>query len=254
MKRRLNFTGRTKIDSDQIEIRITEPNALGQPATFSAQFNLDEEIKQNKNARVYVEPYVRHSSMRFSYGTAADPKAPSDTSLSELDSATGILFRIKVVDESQDVGKIIAAAYHVRPTDPSAGRRPLLPLVSVDLGEDIWRIDANGGADPVLQINNRVPGLRDRLLQDPILQGAIFPHALRAVMQAILGSGEYDSDMPVYQAWTEFVTELVGHQLNDDFNDAADLELALDEIVEKFCGVKQFATSAKVVEEEGQDA
>lgn len=253
MKRRINFTGRKKIAADDIHIQLQEMPANEFP-TFSADISLPAGLPDT--ARIYVEPYHRSSSMRFDFGTVGARNKPTDLRLTELDRSQDVLFRVKVVDESGEVGKIIAAASRIRPSD-SAGeqaKKALLPLVSTDLGEDVWRVQVGG--PPSLQINNRIPGLRDRLMTDSVLQGAVYPHALRAVLLDVLGSDEYDDDMKWVQDWKTFASGLRGEELPEalgDDEDRSELTELVDDLVYRFCQAKSFATSARSDQEKSFD-
>jgi hypothetical protein len=187
--------------------------------------------------------------MRFDFGTVAALKTPTDLQLTDVDRSSGILFRVKVVDESDKVGKIIAAAGRIRPLnrDDDPGLKALLPLVSTDLGEDVWKVEMEGAA-PVLQINNRIPGLRDRLMTDRLLQGAVFPHALATVLAKLLGTDEYEDEEQWVQDWKTFAGRLLGEELPDNLADEDNsLELAtiVENIVNRFCQINAFASNAR---------
>jgi hypothetical protein len=246
MKRRINFSGRKKISAEDIKIRLSE-SASGETPTFAADLKLPPGLPDN--ARVYVEPYQRSTSMRFDFGTVATVAAPADLRLIDVDQSSGILFRVKVVDESNDVGKIIAAASRIRPLskDDDPGVKALLPLVSTDLGEHVWRLVMEGAA-PALQINNRIPGLRDRLMSDRLLQGAVFPHALATVLKELLGTDQYDDDEQWVQDWKTFAARLHGEELPDDLSEeenSAQLASTVENIVNRFCEMNAFASNAR---------
>jgi hypothetical protein len=249
MKKRINFTGRKRIAAENVQVRITDAGT-GQPPHFAVNLNLPAGLPGD--ARVYVEPYHRSSSMRFSFGTVASPKIPENLSLTELDRSASILFRLKVVDETGEIGKIIASANRIRAIEGNdePNRKALLPLVSTDLGEDVWGIAMDGGP-PVLQINNRIPSFRDRLMADPVLQGAIYPHALRTVLKELLGTDEHDDETEWVRDWKTFAGRLLGEELPENLADE-DNELAstIDRIVERFCQIRLFASTARRQQEE----
>lgn len=246
MKRRINFSGRKKISAEDIRIRLSESTS-GEAPTFAADLKLPAGLPGN--ARVYVEPYQRSSSMRFDFGTVELLAAPADLRLTDVDRSSGVLFRVKVVDESADIGKIIAAASRIRPLgkDGDPGVKALLPLVSTDLGEDVWKVVLDGAA-PVLQINNRIPGFRDRLMTDRLLQGAVFPHALTTVLQKLLGTDEYDDEEQWVQDWKTFAAQLNGEELADNLSDEEEgvrLASTIENIVNRFCESNAFASNAR---------
>jgi|HubBroStandDraft_5_1064220.scaffolds.fasta_scaffold15245_4 hypothetical protein len=246
MKRRINFSGRKKISADDIKIRVSEP-ASGQAPTFTVDLTMPSGLP--KDARVYIEPYQRSTSMRFDFGTVGVVSPPADLRLTEVDYSSGILFRVKVVNETDDVGKIIAASSRIRPLskDEDPGVKALLPLVSKNLGEEVWRLFMEGAA-PVLEINNRIPGLRDRLLSDRLLQGAVFPHALTILLQNLLGTDEHDDDEQWVKDWTGFAERLNGEELPDNLSDPEnEVQLAstIENIVGRFCQMNAFASNVR---------
>lgn len=252
MKRLINSTGRKKIDLENIIIRMEDGVEPGSPRSFKAHIKIPENLRLDRNARVYLEPYVRSSSMRFDFGTIGRITHPSETILSELDAGRDVLFRLRVVDESGHIGRILAAANEIRPryeADESVGRRSLLPLVSIDLGEELWKVSVNGTALPVLQINNRVPGLREKLLDDAVLQGSVYPHALRTVLNYIVFDDPGDEETGWIKDWKAFTEELRGEEWPEEFDPQDDkdrLDQFIDETVECYCEHFMFATVAKI--------
>lgn len=257
MKRRINSTGRKSISQEHVTIYVNSPQGSAQSPNFSAKLTFPPNLGLDRDANVYVEAYVRSSTMRFPFGTVGTFRPPADTSLSEIDHGASVLFRVKVVDESGEVGKIVAAANGIRPydeTEEGTGRQSLLPLVMTDLGEAVWRVHIDGGAKPVLQINNRIPDLRERLLEDPILQGAIYTEALRNVLNALFHD-DADDDMEWVVNWKKFIAEVRGVEVADDIDseDAGVVEEIVEGTIERFLERMQFASRARKVKEEIQN-
>lgn len=254
MKRRINSTGRHKLGVDCVAIRLNDASRPSDPRTFTATLSLPTFLSDKPGAAIYLEPYVRSSTMRFSWGTVGAMAPPVNTALSDLDPGP-VLFRVKVVDESPGAGRILAAADRIRPHEDiqdGDSRKSLLPLVQRDLGERIWELDNPNGARPVLVINNRVPAIRDRLMTDPILQGAIFPHAIKGVFETIFFDDEVDEDTEWAKDWQKFGSELLGRELPADLNhdeDHEELERLVSELVEAFCSSRTFARKAREKEE-----
>ena len=257
MKKRINSTGRKQLTRENIAIHLAEPRSLDAAPAFSANLEFPPHLKLEPSANVYVEAYVRSSVMRFSFGTVGLIRAPADTVLTDIDRGAAVLFRVKVVDESKEIGKIVAAVDGIRPltdTDEIEGRKALLPLVKTDLGEAVWRIHIQGSAAPVLQINNRIPDLRERLFEDPLLAGAIYTEALRQVLHAVLLSNEFDDEMEWVINWKKFIEEVRGTAIPLEMDDE-DNALALDvieETIEKFLELRKFASRAIAAREEEQ--
>src|SRR5262245_27829089 len=191
MRRRINSTGRKGISRGLVAIRLIEPPAPTLLRSFAADLSGLETLDLPLDARVYLEAYVTGSSslMRFDFGSLGAITAPGDTTLSDLDAGGRILFRIKVVDESGDVGKILASANALRPLDEKISddeRKAILPVASDDLGEGVWRLEFQTPERPVLVVNNRVPGLMYRIKTEPLLQGAIVPAAIGLILRYVL--------------------------------------------------------------------
>jgi len=244
MKRRINSTGRRSIPLEKIAIRLIDGESPSAPKSFTADLVRLSELRLDPNARVYVEPYVSTSSMRFPFGTAGALNTPDDTRLIELDAGGSILFRVKVVDESKHVGRILASVNEVRPkneTEDQDDEKAILPLRLRDLGEAVWMVDIAGAARPELVINNRIPGFADRLKMDPLIQGAIIPHAMARVLEAALKDNNADDTADWVQDWRKFATSVLGEEIPDDL-DPDDLDGRIKEVVEKFVNRMKFAT------------
>jgi len=252
MRKRLNYTGRKRLPSEHIEIRVQKPEGQRYP-TFAATLDPAALSGLDKNARVYIEPYVVSSSMRFDFGTVSQPQIPADTSLTELDRDDSFLFRVKVVDESGHVGKILADASGIRPKDAEddgINRKSLFPVQWIPLGELIWRVDFNPHSGPVLQLTTKVPDLPSRLKNDPLLQGVIYPQAFREVLWLLIREEEIDDDLPWVLHWREFVRKLTGIDLEvatpEEEEDRAEF---VEEAVRSFAAVHSFGSKARQQEE-----
>jgi hypothetical protein len=223
MKRTINSTGRRKLTLDQVAIRMEDPAIAGGARRFSAELTGLDEMNLPAAAKVYVEPYARSSFMRFDFGTVGSIRAPADTELVDIDAGSPVLFDVKVVDESENVGRILAAARAVSPVDPTEGddnRRSLLPVESRDLGELVWQLDMTPGARPVLVLNSRLPNALVRLKSDPLLQGAILPAAIGLILDRILdpeGPGTEDEEwVDDWQTWYRAATGADPEEVEDE--------------------------------------
>lgn len=251
MKRHFNFTGRASIPADMVsavvlpagpdgvrsfDLRVGDLASLGLPAA----------------ARVYVEPYVKSSSMRFSFGTVGAIIPPQDRSLPEIDDGAGVLFRVMVVDETDKVGRLIALADKIAPLGDEQQRDALLPLVTEDLGEAVWRLDAAKGAQPRLMINSRYPGLKQRLLEDPVMMGAVLPLAVRDTLRIV--RDEDDEALEWVARWRRFVEDVAGSGVaefifDEGDNDDEEIEDAIGRVCDAFVAKRQYVSRALKVAE-----
>lgn len=256
MKRSFNYTGRKDIPSGTIKIRIQRSGTPGELPKFSAELDGLKELDLPEDARVYVEPYVGATTMRFPFGKVTEITAPADTALTDLDAGTSILFRVKVVDESADPCLIVASANQLRPlneNDPLDDRRAILPVrETADLGEDLWSLDIKPDVGPELVINNGIPEFLERLKSDPLIQGLILPHALREVLTFIFQSEEIEDDAPWVEAWLDFASEVSGSAPPDldEEEDEESVGVYIEACVRAFCDHQRFKTMSLIMNKE----
>jgi len=250
VKRRLNYTNRHTLTSEHVSIALVSQKN-GRPPRFSARIEIPAAWKLPTGARVYVEPYVASTSMRFAFGTAGAVEQPADTTLTDVDPGN-VLFRIKVVDESGEIGMLLASAEEVRPAgqegEEEQPTRSIFPLALKDLGQAVWKVEIGRTERPRLVLNNRIPGLREQLLNDPLLQGAILPSAMQAVLQAMLGSDEF-SDTEWVGEWKCFLENLCGPNIlppEDGEPDPDELQVIISNAVGAFVDLKRFGEKATV--------
>ncbi|MGH9581939.1 MAG: hypothetical protein ACRD4O_03255 [Bryobacteraceae bacterium] len=242
MRRTFNYTGRKRIPRDRISIRMVAPTVPGGPDSFEAEIGNLRDLGLSPHGHVFVEPYVGTSSMRFDFGTVQCIVAPPDRSLPEIDAGRAALFRVLVVDDTAEVGRIVAAIGGIGPDSTDETRQWLLPLEFRDLGQEMWSVNLAEGQRPHLVLNSRIPGLQDRLLTDPIVRGAIYPHALRMILRNIFGDADNnaDSDNEWVGHWCKFVASVGGQdtlqQLQSDLEGKPELrDELIESIVAAFC-------------------
>lgn len=260
MKRSFNYTGRRDIPSGTVKIRLQRGNPPDELPRFTAELGGLKELGLPEDAQVYVEPYVGATAMRFPFGKVAEITMPDDTTLTDLDTGSSILFRVKIVDETRDPCPIVASANQLRPlneNDPLDDRRAILPVrETADLGEDLWALDNRPDLGPELVINNGIPEFLDRLKSDPLIQGLILPHAFREVLMYMFTSEEIEDDAAWIDAWRDFATEVSGIA-PPDFDEETDDDGISDYIencVHAFCQQQQFKTMFIVMIKEAANA
>jgi hypothetical protein len=196
--------------------------------------------------------------MRFAYGTVAAVSEPADTTLSDLDAHSSILFRVKIVDALHNPCLILASANQLRPLDknePYDDRRPLLPVrETAELGEALWRIDIQTEAGPELQINNGIPSFLQRLRSEPLIQGMILPHAFERILEFIcLDDQRCDDEVEWVQQWTTFIEDIGERAIPDDDQGEDERRQFISDCVSKFCDRNQFRTLTQRVLSEVED-
>ncbi|MGB7157702.1 MAG: hypothetical protein WBD40_06525 [Tepidisphaeraceae bacterium] len=216
MPRRLNYTGRKKINRADASIRLQRD---GDGLSFVADLRLaDYKLDQvTPPPRVYVEAYRGASTLwkRFDFGRVGTIQAPEDRSLDEFAVPEGILFRVKVSAEGDALGKLLAEADKIHPRLPDEQDDHGLPLIqhvpADDIGEELWRVDFDADL-PQLKVNSRVPMGVDQFLVDPLHRAVFAPAVMRQVLTRILvierdtGDEEDETDWRV--RWIRFASRL----------------------------------------------
>lgn len=233
MKRHFNFTGRQSIPGSLVSA-VVQP--AGQDGIRSFDLRIGDLVSLGlpAGARVYVEPYVKSSSMRFAFGSVGAILPPQDRSLPEIDDGAGVLFRVLVVDETDKVGRLLALADKIAPLGDEQQRDAVLPLETRDLGEAVWRLEADKGVQPKLLINNRYPGLKQRLLEDPLMMGAVLPLAVRDAIRVV--RHEDDEALEWVKRWRRFVEDVAGAEVAERIFDEGEIDGdEVDEVIDEVC-------------------
>jgi len=233
MQRTINHTGRRKLDQKQVSFRlIEEPNYT---PSFDVTFNLDQS-KIPGDAVVYVEAYTGQLLKRFQCGTVSALSVPDERSLSGLDRSKQVLFSVRIVDETHDLGRVIACAERLRPADEddNDNRTSLITLRSRPLGPETWRVDVDPERKPELIINSRIPDGIGQIKHNPVFQSLILPGVLRQVLMFFLWN-ENDTDAgDVAGEWFRFAEHLWTERPSS--NDPGELMNWIDEVVNRFSG------------------
>lgn len=218
MPRRLNYTGRKKINQTDalIRLRRTEHGLSFDADLRLAEYNLEQ---LTPPPHVYVEAYRGASTLwkRFDFGRVGTLSPPPDCSLNEFSIPEGILFRVKVSAEGALLGQLIAEADRIRPRHPDEQEDYGLPLIehapADDIGDELWRVDF-AGAMPLLKINTRVPMGVNQFLADFHYRSMFAPAVMRQVLTRILvieGGAEIDEDEADWRVrWLTFASQLPG--------------------------------------------
>jgi hypothetical protein len=111
---------------------------------------------------------------------------PGDRTLSEFDSAEGVLFRVKVTSASDRQGVMLAEADGIRAgtaPDEEEDRTPILPVKAEALGQEMYRVDFT--QHPVLLVNRAAVDWQS-LARSPVFLSLVYPAAFREILTRIL--------------------------------------------------------------------
>ncbi len=204
MLRKLNFTERAKVP--RANVRVTLRREADGVLAFDPTLSFDG-VAAPAGARIFIEAYHRTSFMRFDCGSIGALAIPADRRLTEIDGSS-IRFRIKIVDTSDALRRILAVAEDIRVTEKApemSGRTPLLPVQFSDtLGDQAWRVTFESDS-PVLELNNRIAGIDKLAKEDPLFFALVYPAAVRAILTQILLVDQHDAFEESEEWWSLWI-------------------------------------------------
>ena len=238
MLRTFNYTGRHRIEHQQVHIRLEVRE--NKAPTFSARLDLPDSIPGH--CRVFIEAYRKQTSQRFDFGTVSRLKAPTSTEISEVDLAGKLLFRVRVIDDSTGAGSVVASGERIAPQDALGNTNSMMPILAADLGEVPWKLDIDGTDDyPTLCVNRAIPDAKSRFEADPVLISLVLPAALREVLVSyVFLTPDDEKEGSARLNWLDFAEFLVPPP--DDDADRETQSQWIDEVIAKFCDQHNLAS------------
>jgi len=244
MKRRFNYTGREKLNRDAVKISVNKTN--GKPKSITAKLNLNE-IKYPGDTKIYLDAYHRTDRKRFDFGKISQPVTPHDLTIDELAYTDNLMFRLMLIDESGEQGKIIAHADRIR-ADEEADKKPILPVRSDDLGQQIWKLEFTGEeGGPILCLNNKIPPLENLVKTDSIFFMYVFPAVIREILthMIFIDTVENPEEPAInwHSDWLKFSKMILPHEpvpdLAPDEFDKDEIVKWIDQVIEEFCNSRR---------------
>lgn len=245
--KRINSTSRKRIPRKDVDIRILTHDECPHPE-ISVRFHNLTEGRYPRDARIVLEAIQRSVVMRFNCGTIADQDVPPVIELDRLDPEASFSFRLKIVEGDSLSGRILGAASHIRAVNQDDkgddGTLTILPIVPRKLSDEVWCVEINRDSGPELVLNQRIPGLKERLTKDNILKGMVLPSALRLILKGIwkeIASCEQGSWQ---NNWNLFCKSLGMEEFPEESDDDEEIESWMNDIVKKFCRKHDFVNMA----------
>lgn len=212
MKRRFNYTHRRKIPRSQIAIAWNIPANDSEPLRFHGELNLELDPPLPPEAEVFLEAYGGPVLMRFKCGTVQTPKLPENCELTEFAPGQRPLFRVKVTAADDPLKRLLARADSISPMSPheaKTGRKSILPVELVDLGDQVWRLDMGDLDQPKLQLNRSINEPHDisTMAREGDFLGLVYPAVMREILTALLHP---DSTADESHPWIDFGSRMAG--------------------------------------------
>lgn len=237
MIKHVNFTGRRRIPRDCVEVVLYD----GAPRRFDARIDL-QETKLPDGAKVFLEAMRAGSSaiQRFDCGRIGSLVLQT-RSLDDVDG-DNVFFALKVVDDSERVGRILGLAENIRPKQADKrtpeGRQGILPIVPAALGQELWRVEFTNASRVTLLVNEELSDAKDRLRTDPLWQAAIYPAAVRIILKEALSmgaTGDREEDEQWASDWLRFGRGLHPDNASPPVEDEEQRDVWIEEVAAAFC-------------------
>ena len=230
MKRRFNYTLRRKIPRSQVSIGWVEPKSDAEPLQFDGELNLELTPPLPSNAEVFLEVYSGPLSMRFPCGTVEKPVLPEERKLYDFAPGQRPLFRVKVTLPDDPLKRLLARADSISPMSPDeakTGRKSILPVELVELGDQIWRVNMDDPEQPILQLNKSInePNDISTMAKEGDFLGLAYPAVIREILTVLLHPDSVTDDT---HQWIDFGSRMAGcsRPNEDDFDESTADEYA----------------------------
>jgi hypothetical protein len=230
VQRTINQTGRRKLERSEVSVRLVDGG--GQADKFEVDFSFKAGSELPPDATVYVEAYSGNTLQRFTCGRVDAARTPDESVLDKLDPTNSPLFRVRVVDESSYIGRLLASADKLRAGgDDDQDRASLMTLASRPLGQQTWRVNVRDTDKPELVINSAIPNAMELLKSDPIFQALILPAAFKQVLLFYIWDNQFEEGSQPGK-WLELAQQFAGDKPHSD--DPSELLEWIDTVVERF--------------------
>ena len=204
-----NYTNRKRIKRENVLIRGVVEN--GCTKIFVERLELGD-IGVPHDGEVILELTWNRKSLRFPIGHVEKVQIGNSIDLGDV-PIEGITAKVKVVGRSQsDNGKLLAVCDRLRPEFLN-GSQSILPLVPMELGELVWKLEIDNETGPELQLNIQFDDLYE-VYRHPIFLATVMPEVVRqiAFWASVHDASEDESVAAVLDDWIQFF-RISGHDV-----------------------------------------
>ena len=212
MRKRLNFTDRTRIRREHARVSLRPSQTDSTLLVFDLELDLRPYRQPSwDSCRVRVEASRGNTVQRWDWGTVGTPNEPPEDQRALREVGAGARFSVFVsaVDGS---GRLLALAPSITP------ERAVRSLIAVEesdeLGEEVWRLDFDDGDIPVLRVNAGITTITEIVRSDASFHALVIPDILRQVLYraVVIDDAAADDDEPRWAGWLR----LANHYLPDE--------------------------------------
>jgi hypothetical protein len=231
---RLNYTGRKKINKRDVKIKLI--NGEKSFPYFRAELDISP-YQLPSDATVHVEAYRQTSWMRFPFGTVDNIKPPKDTYLTQFDSGDAVRFRVKVTQEGNPHGMLLAVADKIKPKthEDEEEKESLLPVKSENI-RSVWKLDFTDDG-PLLLVSKKA-GDKDSIVLSQEFRLLAMPAIFREILKHISFVDEPPEDIndpsDWRACWLKYAEKLIGENFQEYGEYPEDKIQFIDEAVEEF--------------------
>ena len=206
--RKTNPTGLVCIDRKDIAITVNHDPTSDQLVSFTVT-DLDlGSYSFPSDSLLIIHVYSRAEELRSEIGTASAPSINKGIPLDKINESN-VTFRLLV--KMPGTHKLIGSCEKIRTIRSNEGEGSAEPLLHVryeDLGQRLWRVDAIGGGQPLLLINNSsYLKTREHIeANNALVEGLIIPQAFEQCLVYLVqhwDSGELGDWQSVWKAFLE---------------------------------------------------
>ncbi|MDY6801168.1 MAG: hypothetical protein SVU94_08090 [Bacteroidota bacterium] len=239
MIRKFNYTNRKKIDRSSVHIKVSKVNKI---KTFEVQLDISN-MKLPDHAKVYIEAYYKTNFMRFYFGTVSNIVHPKSTELTNFNGTDVVFFRIKVVDESNINGRILAmlSGLQARENEQENENRKSILVVNynADLGQRLFHLEFNEiDLFPILEINKKLENQKE-LVRSDIFITTIYPSIIKEIANEIIyDTDEWEEEDDNWQGyWLKYFNSVLGLNTPRPNNNDDDMikKQWVEDITDAFC-------------------
>jgi len=224
----INFTNRKNISKQQVTFVTYEAS----DGVLEFDVTLENLLKGQfpAMAKIYIEAHANMTRQIFDCGTVSNYKLPSSRRLDKLDRSSSPSFSLKIVEESDGMGRILASGDHFNANDDPSKEVELLPVVSRPLKEP-WKVDFSVSPHELV-ISNAIPNGIELFKRDTVFLALVLPAAFKEILTYYLSVGNEDYDENS-ENWILLAEGFCGEKPVDD-----DFELNrewIEEVIQQFC-------------------